>query len=99
MHEFGTEPLPARQRAFGRDRMCQAPDQAKHDQDEDREAHGNMQRHGDAGLHPSMEIRHQPADQILHDQQGDDQPVKHLGRGAVLQTSGHEVSRKKMLRD
>jgi hypothetical protein len=66
---------------------------AQPDEDEDREAERNMQSHGDAGLHPAMKVRHQPADQVLHDEEYDDQPVKDLCGGAVLQSCGHESSK------
>src|ERR1700737_478352 len=48
-----------------------------------------MERHGLARW-AGMNIRHQPADQILHEQKRHDEPVEHLRGGAVLQTMGHE---------
>jgi hypothetical protein len=37
-----------------------------------------------------MNVRHQPADRILHEQQRNDEPVEQLGGGPVLQTIGHD---------
>jgi hypothetical protein len=50
-----------------------------------------MERHGDAGLHAAVNVRHQPANCILYDEKRDDEPVEQLGDGAVLRTVSHEI--------
>src|ERR1700716_611769 len=64
---------------------------AEHDEYQNDDSKGDMKCHGGAGLHAPMNIRHQPADWILHEQKRHDEPVEHLCGGPVLQTIGHEV--------
>ena len=50
-----------------------------------------MERHRIAGLHPTMNVRHDPAKRELHDQKGHDQPVKYLGGRSIVWLFGHDV--------
>jgi hypothetical protein len=70
--------------------MGKAPREPHDDQYQDDQSKGDMECHGGAGFHALMNVRHQPADQILHEQQRHDEPVEHLGGGPVLQTVGHD---------
>src|SRR4051812_29003949 len=73
--------------------MGQAPAKSQDDENEDRNAERDMKGHGSAGLLAAMDVGHQPADRILDRKQRDDQPVEHLGRGAVMWTCGHGCPR------
>jgi hypothetical protein len=64
--------------------MDDAPEEPQDDEREDGDPKGNMKRHRIAGLHPTMNVRHEPAQRELHHQERHDQPVKYLrGRSIV----------------
>ena len=90
VHGLRTQPLPGGKRAFRRNRMHQPPSEAHDNEDENDDSKRDMERHGRAGLHVAVNVRHEPADRILHQQQRHDEPVEHLGGGPVLQTIGHD---------
>jgi hypothetical protein len=64
--------------------MGDAPEKTQDNERKDGDPKGNMERHRIAGLHPMMNVRHDPAKRELHDQKRRDQPVKYLrGRSIV----------------
>jgi hypothetical protein len=46
--------------------MGKPPGEAQRDQHQYRYSEGEMECHGGAGLHIAVNVRHQPADQVLH---------------------------------
>src|ERR1700704_6165812 len=67
--------------------MSKSPCEPQNDEYQNDDSKGDMKCHGGAGLHAPMNIRHQPADWILHEQKRHDEPVEHLCGGPVLQRS------------
>jgi hypothetical protein len=72
--------------------MDQPPRQPENDEYQDERSKGDVKCHGGTGFHAAMNVGHQPADQILHEQKRYDEPVEHLRGGPVLQTVGHDFS-------
>jgi len=74
--------------------MRQPPHQPGNDEEQDDDSKRDMERHGCTGFHVAMNVRHQPAHGILHQQQRQHEPVEHLRGGPVLRTIGHQVTPK-----
>src|SRR5258706_10211654 len=91
MHGFRGQPLPWGKRTLGRHRMSKSPCEPQNDEYQNDDSKGDMKCHSGAGLHAPMNIRHQPAAWILHEQKLHDEPVEPLRGGPVLQTIDHEV--------
>ena len=89
MQAFRRQALPWPQGALWRNRMGQPPHEPQNNQQQDDHAKGDVHDHGIAGR-AIMNVRHQPADQILNNQKYNDQSVKDLGGRAVLQLSDHQ---------
>src|SRR6267154_1957247 len=87
MHGFRTQPLPWGKRTLGRDRMDQPPREPENDEYQDEQSKGDVNCHGGTGFHAAMNVGHQPADQILHEQKRYDEPVEQLRGGPVCKRS------------
>jgi hypothetical protein len=63
---------------------------------------GRMQPHGNGigeirrtmtatGLHPTMTVRYEPAERVLHNGKGHNRLVKRFRGGSIVYLSGHDV--------
>jgi hypothetical protein len=50
-----------------------------------------MKSHRVAGLHPTMNVRHEPAERVLLNEKHHNQPVKYFGGGSMVYLFGYDV--------
>jgi hypothetical protein len=43
------------------------------------------------GLHPTMTVRYEPAERVLHNEKGHNRLVKRFRGGSIVYLSGHDV--------
>jgi hypothetical protein len=71
--------------------MGEPPEKAQHDERKDTDPDGDMERHGVARLHAAMDVRHEPAERVLHEEEQDDQPVKDFGGCSIVKLLRHDI--------
>jgi hypothetical protein len=64
--------------------MSQTPYKPQHDECKDDEPDRNVEGHGSARLRAAVNVRHQPTDQVLHEQERNDRPVEDFSGRTML---------------